>query len=214
MKTLLNPLRVTLLAALCAVALAGFVLIPPGTILPIHWGPSGEADGFAPREWALLLPIGMAVLVWAIHLLLPRLAPAGDIDAGKRPLGVTLTALTALALLLETAIVLIGVGVEVNMVQAVAVAAGLLLIVLGNAMPKSQRNSLAGIRISSTLKDPGNWQATHRVTGLLSIIGGVVLIVAALLVPVGMLFWWLLACVLLPLAIGLGYSLAYARRGE
>jgi uncharacterized membrane protein len=214
MKSLLNPLRVTLLAALAVSAAAGFVLVPAGKVLPVHWGLSGMADGFAPREVALLLPLGMVAIAWAFFLLLPRLAKASDIDAGRRPLGVTLTAITAFALLLEVATVLLGLDVEVNMVQVVAIALGALMIGLGNALPKSRRNSLAGIRIPSTLKDPANWQATHRFTGFLAVGGGVLLIIVALVAPVGALVWWLLACVLGPITIGVLYSLAYARRAS
>ncbi len=212
MKPLINPLRAVLLACLAAAATAGLVMIPPGTTLPVHWGPSGAADGFAPREVALLMPLALAALVWGFYLLLPRFVRAGDMDAGKRPLGVALTAITGLALLIELGIVLIGVGVEVNMVQAIAIAVGLLLVVLGNAMPKSQRNGLAGLRIPTTLGDPANWQATHRLTGALSIVAGLVLVVSALLVPTGQLIWWLLACVFVPFVAGAGYSLALARR--
>jgi len=211
MKPLLGPLRVVLLVGLVVAAVAGLVLVPVGKVLPIHWGLSGAADGFAPRELALLMPLVIAAIAWGIFLLLPRFARHDDIDAGKRPLGVALTALTALALLLEVAIVLIGVGVDVNMVQVISIAIGALMIVLGNALPKSQRNSLAGLRIPSTLKDPANWQATHRLTGFLSIGGGVLLIIVALVAPVTALIWWLLACVLIPFAVGVLYSIAYER---
>ncbi|MGN6486217.1 MAG: SdpI family protein [Devosia sp.] len=214
MKALLNPLRMLLLAGLLGTAATGFVLIPPGTTLPIHWGPSGGADGFAPRELALLMPLAMAALVWGLYVFLPRLARPGDMEAGKRPLGVVLTAITALALLLEVATVLVGLGVGVNVVQAIALAMGVLLIVLGNAMPKSQPNSVAGIRIPSTLGDAANWQATHRLTGVLAIAGGAVLFVAALLVPTPVLIWWLLGCIFVPIAIGVGYSLVLAGRAR
>lgn len=125
-----------------------------------------------------------------------------------------LTALTALALLLAVAMVLIGVGVEVSVVHVLAIAIGGLMVALGNAMPKSRPNGVAGLRISTTLRDPANWQATHRFTGMLMIGGGVLLIIVALVAPAGALIWWLLACVLLPVAAGMLYSLAYARQRE
>jgi uncharacterized membrane protein len=211
MKSLLNPSRVALLAALVLTCIAGFVVVPAGTVLPVHWGVSGAADGFAPRELGLLMPLLIAAIAWGAVLLARRFAKAGDVDAGKYPLGVVLTSITALALLIEGAIVLIGMGVEVDMVQVIAIALGALMIGLGNAMPKSQRNSLAGIRIPTTLRDPANWQATHRLTGFLSIGGGVLLVIAALVAPANTLVWWLLACMLLPIAVGVVYSLAFAR---
>ena len=47
---------------------------------------------------------------------------------------------------------------------------------------------------------------------MLLIGGGVLLVIVALVAPVGALIWWLLACVLLPLAAGALYSLGYARQ--
>jgi uncharacterized membrane protein len=148
---MLNPLRITLLACLAVTTVAGFVLVPVGTMLPVHWGISGTADAFWPRELALLMPVVLAALVWGGFLLLPRLAQSAELEAGGYPLRVVLTALTALALLIAVATVLIGLGVAVNMVQLLAIAIGALMLFLGNAMPKSRPNGLAGIRIPTTL---------------------------------------------------------------
>ena len=212
MSRLFTPIRIALLVALVAAFVAGLALVPAGTMLPVHWGPSGEADGFLPREWALLVPLLMVAAVWAIFFVVGRIGSPGDIAAGRHTAGVVITALTGLALVLEVTTVLIGIGVPVNMVQVLGVALGVLLVVLGNAMPKSQPNSFAGLRLQTTLNDPANWQATHRLTGLLCIISGLILLIAALLVPPPALIWWLLGCVFAPIAIGVVFSVAYARR--
>lgn len=214
MSPFLTPIRIALLAAFAVVLVAGFVLVPAGAILPVHWGPNGEADGFLPREAALLMPALMLGLVWAIFFVIGKFGSPKNVAGGRHGMEAALTVLTALALTLEAIIVLIGIGVDVNAVQIIALALGVLLIVLGNAMPKSQPNSFAGLRISTTLRDAGNWQATHRLAGMLFIAAGVVLLVAALLVPASGLVWWLLACVFAPVVIGTGYSLAYARRSQ
>ena len=212
MRPLFTPIRIALLVTLLATFVVGLVLVPAGTMLPVHWGVSGEADGFLPREWALLMPLLMAALVWAIFYVVGRIGKPSDVAAGRYSAGVVITALTGLALVLEAATVLIGIGVAVNMVQVLGLALGVLLVILGNAMPKSQPNSFAGLRLPSTLHDPANWQATHRLTGLLCIVAGLVLVVAALLLPTPALIWWLLGCVFAPILIGVAYSLAYARK--
>lgn len=212
MTPLFTPIRIVLLASLVAVFVAGLVLVPPGMRLPVHWGAAGEADGFLPREWALLVPLLMVAAVWLVFVVVGRFARPEDVAAGRYSTGVVVTALAALGLVIETVTVLIGIGLAVNMVQVLGFAIGALLVVLGNAMPKSQPNSFAGLRMPTTLADAGNWQATHRLTGLLCIIGGIVLVVAALLVPPPGLIWWLLGCVLAPIAAGSLYSLNYARR--
>ncbi|CAN7431341.1 hypothetical protein ASC89_11315 [Devosia sp. Root413D1] len=212
MSPLFTPIRIALLVALVAAFAAGLALVPAGTMLPVHWGVGGEADGFLPREWALLMPLLMVLFVWAIFFVVGRVAKPSDAAAGRHPAGVVITALIGLALVIEAATVLIGIGVAVSMVQVLGLALGVLLVVLGNAMPKSQSNSFAGIRLPTTLGDAANWQATHRLTGLLCIIAGLVLIVAAALLPAPALIWWLLGCVFAPILIGVVYSLAYARR--
>ena len=114
--------------------------------------------------------------------------------------------------MIEVATVLLGLGYAVGIAQVIAVAMAMLLLVLGNALPKSQPNSYAGIRIPTTLRDPANWQATHRLGGTLSILGGLVLLAAAFLVPASSLFFWLLGCVFVPMLAATLYSLVYARR--
>ena len=212
MSPFFTPIRVALVVALVAAFVAGLLLVPAGTMLPVHWGPSGEADGFLPREGALLVPLVMVAVVWVIFLAVSRFARPADLAAGRHSYGVVVTAITGLALVMEVATVLIGIGVPVNMVQVLGFALGALLVVLGNVLPKSQPNSFAGIRLPTTLHDPANWQATHRLTGLLCIISGLLLIVVAALLPAPSQIWWLLGCVFVPILIGVVYSLVYAKR--
>jgi uncharacterized membrane protein len=212
MKSYVSPLALVLLVLTVGTAVAGFVLIPAGTSLPVHWGMSGEADSFASREVALAMPIAIILAIWAVFFAIERFAPKVQVERSRAMSRAALTMLTAIFLCIAVVTVLIGIGIAVNMVRALAIGVGLLLVAVGNAMPKSQPNGFAGIRIRTTLADPANWQQTHRLTGLLTIIGGAVLVLVALLVPVPVLIWAILACVIVPLAAGVFYSLRLARR--
>ncbi len=213
-KSYVSPLALALLVLTLIAAAAGFILVPAGTILPIHWGISGQADGFAPREVALALPVVIMLLLWAVFLAIERFAPRVQVERSRAMSRAALTMLSALFFCIAVVTVLIGMGVAVNMVRALAIAVGLLLVALGNAMPKSQPNSFAGIRIRTTLADPANWHETHRLAGLLSMIAGVVLVIAALLLPVPVLIWVILVCMVLPLAVGVVYSRRLARQAS
>lgn len=209
-----SPLNLLLLAALAAAVVVGFIAIPAGTTLPVHWNFAGEPDAFMPREIALLVPAAIVALAWAIFLVVDRfLARPVDREAGAYVTNVAVTALTAVFLAITVATVAIGMGAPINMVQVVAVAMGVLLLVLGNAMPKSRPNSFAGIRMPTTLRSEANWQATHRLGGWLTIAGGLLLLGAAAFVPVAMLFWWVIGCVIVPMLTAAIYSLVLARRG-
>ncbi|OJX51690.1 SdpI family protein [Devosia sp. 66-22] len=208
-----TPLKLLLLAVLAAAIVAGFVSIPAGASLPVHWNVAGEPDGFMPRDWALIMPAGVTLLVWAVFLVVDRFADAEQRERGAYVADVALTALTALMAAITVMTVLIGTGLASNMVQVIAVGFGLLLLVLGNAMPKSRPNMFAGIRMPSTLHSEANWAATHRLGGWLTIVGGIVLLVAAFVAPMQVLVWWVIGCVILPMLIASAYSLVLASRG-
>lgn len=211
---LFSPIRLLLLVALAIVTIVGFVVVPPGTVLPVHWNIAGEPDRFLPREFALLMPAAAIATVWIILVLVMRFRPEAERNAGAYVTRAVLTAITGLFLTIAVATVALGAGASVNMVQLIALAFSVLLVVLGNAMPKSQPNGFAGIRIPTTLSDPASWQATHRLTGWLAMGGGLILFVAALLMPVDQIVWWLIGCILVPLLIGTAYSLVLARRAR
>lgn len=199
-----TPLDLILAVLLLLACLAGLLLVPAGAMLPTHWGASGEPDMFLPRNQALLMPILVTAGVWLVYFTSARM--------GRRRNGLLLTAVTAIFLLLEVLTVLIGVGVAVNMVQTIALGLGLLLVVLGNALPQAQPVGGVGIRVPATLHDPLNWQATHRVTGRLFVLGGLVLMVAALTVAADQLIWWLLGCAIVPAGLGFLYAVTLDRR--
>lgn len=208
-----TPLNVILLAALAASVATGFVVVPAGTMLPVHWNLAGEADSFLPREIALLVPVGIVAVAWSIFLAVDRFARPADREAGAYVTSVAVTALTATFLAISVAVVAIGTGSPVNMVQVVALAMGALLLVLGNAMPKSRPNSFAGIRMPTTLRSETNWLMTHRLGGWLTMAGGIVLLAAAWLAPASVLAWWVIGCVVVPMLTATLYSLVLARRG-
>lgn len=208
----LTPFRLLLIAAMAVAIVIGFIVVPVGASLPVHWNIAGEADGFLPREWALLMPALILVAVWVLFAVVMRFMPPAQREAGAHMAGVTFTAIMLLFLAITSATVAIGVGLPVSMVQVVAAGVAVLLLVLGNAMPKSRPNGFAGIRIPTTLRDPVNWQATHRLAGWLTMGGGLILLAAAFLMPTTQIVWWVIVCVLAPLLIGSVYSLILARR--
>ena len=59
---------------------------------------------------------------------------------------------------------------------------GLVMIVLGNVMPKSKRNSIVGFRCSWTLKSDEIWKKSQHFAGVTSVITGIILIIISFFV--------------------------------
>lgn len=196
-----------LLGALAALTAVAYAIVPLDQQLPIHWDFRGEPDRWASAAEALLLPPGLAIAMIVVMLLAARLQSAENAQAGWHVMAAAVTGITGLALVIQIATVLMGLGQEVDMVRLLALAAGVMLIVIGNALPKSRPNSLAGIRVPPSLNDPRNWQATQRVGGYLFVASGAMLVLLAALTgnPTAIIVG-LLAAVLVPATVATVYS--------
>lgn len=67
--------------------------------------------------------------------------------------------------------------------RVVPLMLGLTLMSVGNLLPRTRRNLAIGIRTVRTLSDRAIWIRTHRLIGLLVVITGLVVVLAAIAVP-------------------------------
>ena len=206
--TRLNHLLLSLIAV---TTIAGVVRIPADAQLPVHFDLFGQPDRFAGRDDALILMpafgLSLLLLFWAIG----RFAHPQRLAGGVYVMNAVLPVLLAMFLAFQVVLVF---QFDFAIVRVVCWSMAALLIVLGNLMPKSQPNRYGGIRLRSTLADPANWAATHRVTGLAMMVAGGLLVVLTLITDQApILFAGLLAAIILPLLLGVLYSWRLARKG-
>ncbi|WP_043617984.1 SdpI family protein [Ensifer sp. ZNC0028] len=208
-----SPIALVAGSILFSTTLVGYLAIPAEALLPTHWGVDGTADAFWPRDRALAMaPVVVAVLA-ALSLAVGRFVPQEELRAGRHIAEVTLPAILALFAAIQTVIVLIGLGVDLSMSRVIAFGLGLLSIAVGNVLPKSQPNGLAGIRLPWTVADNANWRATHRLAGLLMVCAGIALALLALVMSTGpALAVATIAAMLLPIVAATLYSYRLARR--
>lgn len=211
-SALFSRLNLLLWGGVVVITAVGFALVPEQALLPVHWGLSGQPDAFWPRSAALLLVPVTGVLTSMLFWLIERFAGERQVAAGRHAWAIIIPALTGLWFAMQGAIVLIGLGQDVPMVRVIALAIAVLLVVMGNVMPKTQPNRLAGLRLPWTM-EAANWQATHRFTGLLFMLCGAALLLGALMIsePAWLAIAMMLA-VLVPCVAGGVYS--YRRRGQ
>ncbi|MBR5973715.1 MAG: SdpI family protein [Clostridiales bacterium] len=70
---------------------------------------------------------------------------------------------------------------DVNKLMNVGI--GVLLVVLGNIMPKARMNSMFGIRTSWSMANDSVWQKTQRFGGITCVICGLLMILLSLFIP-------------------------------
>ena len=176
----------TIASGVTTVALAGIAALalsrlPTGTQLPIHWNAAGEADGFAAAGTALSMPVFLTIAVSLGMLAIPRLDPLQDAMTQSAALvKAAWGGLLALMLLVELMVAGPAFGYALPPTMAL-VGTGLLLAVIGNALPKSRPGFFVGIRTPWALIDPENWIATHRLAARTWVAAGAILVAGGLL---------------------------------
>ncbi len=186
--------------------------------IAIHWNSAGEADNFVPKAIAAF---GLPFLFVAINLyskicLLNDPKAEGQSQAIKQ---LSIWLIPVLALVLVPFTLLTAMGVEIPLLMMASLLLGLLLVVIGNYLPKSRQNYTIGVKLPWTLNDPDNWNKTNRLAGYLWMAGGALLIVwtflkpeTAFQIPVTILI--VLALILLPLLYSFSLYKTEERKNE
>lgn len=150
--------------------------------VPIHWGASGEVNGWGPA-WvnAFLLP-GIALFVYLLFLFIPLVDPLHrNYAAFAGSLRVLRFLLVGFLAFVHVLVVLASVGVDVPMDAAMRIALPLLFAGIGTRLASLKGNWFFGIRTPWTLASPEVWERTHALAGRLWTLGGLALALCAFL---------------------------------
>lgn len=159
--------------------------LPAGTQLPTHWGPDGLPDRFADAGTALFMPVWLTIAVSLVMAALPAMEPLQDRLERSAPLYRTAwIGVLAVMALVEAVVAAPAFGIVLPATTMLA-AMGLLLVVIGNALPKSRPGFFVGIRTPWAIVDEDNWVATHRYASRITIGGGLGIVALALLPMAG-----------------------------
>jgi len=175
-------------------------------IIPTHWNMDGQPDDWSSRAFGALITPVILLFVWGFARVLPAIDPRG---ANYAKFGGAFEAIfdSLMLFLLGMHIVLLraGLGYPVQIQRIAPFGIGVLLIVIGNLLPRCRPNWFVGIRTPWTLSSDRVWEKTHR-------IGGRLFVAAGFLIAVAALFWvqWvhvvLITSILLATAAVLIYS--------
>ncbi|MED4794216.1 SdpI family protein [Priestia megaterium] len=208
MKKHLFPLGITLLTLV-----AWLIALPhlPAT-MPIHWGANGEADGFATKINAMILTVGIMVLIYFIIAFVPRIDPRKEnYKYFSKTYNIVLNAVLLLFFFVNMSTILQGLGYNVPMSYIAPIMAGLVFIIIGNYLQRVRSNYFMGIRTPWTLSNETVWKKTHRLSGKLFFIGGLLILISAFL-PDGYKSVIMWGSIVLCVAIPYPYSyLAYKK---
>ena len=204
--------RLILTTVICLLPImAGLVLYSrlPERV-PTHFDFSGTPDGWSSRTFAVFgLPCLLAALNVFLYACLNRDPKRANMSGALKT--VSQWSLPVLSVLCYGLTLTAALGYPSRIEIVVPLLTGILLLVIGNYLPKTKQSYTMGIRLPWTLQSEENWNRTHRLSGFLWVAAGAAFILLSLL-----RLWniWLLGALLLALIfVPIGYSYFLHKKG-
>jgi len=148
--------------------------------IPIHFTFSGEADNYIPKIFAVFgLPIFLAILSFYSAYRI-----VNDPKVENASLRIRLALVWLIPLISNLFIPMsfyLSLGKEFPINLAGGLLGGIIIVFIGNYLPKCKRNYTVGIKLAWTLNDENNWNKTHRFAGSLWVAGGFAFMISAIL---------------------------------
>ncbi|MCH5211937.1 MAG: SdpI family protein [Oscillospiraceae bacterium] len=196
--------------AVCAlpIVLGGFLYNKLPDKVATHFDMNFKPDDYSPKWQAVfVIPTFMLLLnafMWFIFEADPKKAAInGKMKSIARGL------IPVISCFMQGAILLNAVDENTNLIRFIPLVIGLLMIVVGNYMPKCKQNYTMGIKLPWTLASEENWNRTHRLAGKLFIIAGFAL---ALFTFFNIYLYILFAILIIAAAIPAMYSYVLYRK--
>jgi uncharacterized membrane protein len=181
-RNMLGWLSLLSVAAMAAAGVAVALHLPEGARLPIHWDLHGTADRMGGKWEALLMPGAVTAVISLTFFLLPWIEPrTKDLARSRGLYSMSWLGLLIVMATVQLAVTGAALGWNLPVLKLIQGALGLLFVLMGNQLGKSRRMFLVGIRTPWTLSSEEVWIATHRLAGKLLVLGGLLMILAALL---------------------------------
>lgn len=224
MKKYGYPVLVALMAL--SVAVTGMVLTFLPDTVPVHFNFQGVADSFGSKYTYMMFPLigtigGVSFALAARscgkkedkeNVLAEKILLAAGIFEVLlfTALGAGIACMAGRYQLGDAGPAVVGNGI----LKLVGVGTGLLLVVLGNFMPKAPRNSLFGLRTKWSMADDETWRKCQRFGGFSAVaLGFFLLVTGVFMEPVPHLILTL-AAMLLWAAAGIAVSYRFFKQAQ
>ena len=204
MKT--KVVNLILIMIVLASTLIAIAFLPD--IVPMHFDIHGEADRWGSKYELLILP-AVLTLMWSIGdksiSFLSKTVRVKDDEKLKsdalnneKVLGKTLTVTYAIMAAVNLGLIYLTFSKldnstlpQVDVIKILVMLVGLLMIGLGNLMPKTRINGALGFRLPWTCYNDNTWRKSNLFAGAIGMIVGLLLVV------VGIIFEGLIAAVIM-----------------
>lgn len=149
--------------------------------VPMHWNIKGEIDRFGEKSELLLIPILLPLLIYIVFLIVPKIDPKNKISKMGNKYQHIKILLTTFMSILALFIIYSAKNQSFANPNYIVLLIGILYIILGNYFKTIKANYFIGIRTPWTLENETVWRETHKLGGKMWFIGGIITVIASLI---------------------------------
>ena len=172
--------------------------------LPMHFNAAGEVDGWAGKAVGVFaMPAFFVAVQWLCAVGSFKMDPKAN-NLNDKVMGLVLWFIPVMSVLMHTLVYCTALGMEMNVQIVIPVLIGLVMIAIGNWLPKCKQTYTLGIRLPWTLENEDNWNRTHRFAGPIWVVCGLVIMLCGLIG--GAFLWVMLAAFVVMIAAPTVYS--------
>lgn len=172
-----------------------------------HFGGENEPNGWSSKAFTVFgIPAIMAVL--HLFCLLVTAADPKKNNISPKAMNIVYWIIPVVSIFMMGAVYAFALGIEVNIGMLCCLLIGVLLIVLGNYMPKAKQNYTFGVKTPWALNSEENWNKSNRLAAWVFVALGFIFIINAFL-----LWEWLVLIVIPGALIPIVYSYILYKKG-
>ena len=145
--------------------------------IPTHFDINNQPDSFSSKTFTVFV-IPLIMFVLNLIAIFVTVSDPKYKNIGQKNINLVLWIVPATSILVSILSYGTALNYQLNVGKAVLYFMGVLLIVLGNYLPKAKQNYSLGIKTSWALEDEENWNITNRVSGYMFVIGGIATIIS------------------------------------
>lgn len=154
-----------------------FVILQLPDVVPVHWNASGQIDGYGSKWMDLILAI-LPLVIYVGMGFTRKIDPKKDKIEKRADVYEWFRIFTAsIFIALNWAILYATVYEEFNLSILICLIMGIMLIVMGNYMPRIPQNYFLGFKVPWAIENEKVWYHTQRRGGIAFVISGIITII-------------------------------------
>lgn len=148
-------------------------------VIPTHMGIDGTPDRYGSKYY-LLFFVGISIVIGVIMLVVAQSKKVSD--NYRKYLLITSCVMETLFLCINIISIIYALtyaseNKTFDFSKIIVVIVGLMLIIMGNFMPKIEKNRTLGFKTRTSMYNEVTWRKTHRFTGFAAVIAGILAII-------------------------------------